>query len=109
MAYYRLHSQKVTEEDFIANAKTWCWDFDDNGALYERAIEGCYSACTTPKDLLAYIDGHVADDEPIAVFDGIEEEWTPQTDCIGEVWVKPTSIIKWVTVKELKRIWQQRR
>lgn len=101
--YYRLHSQKTSESDFISNAKTWHWEFDDNGCLYEKQVDGYYSACSNPSDLLAYIDnGHVDGDEPVAVFEGEEADYTPESDCAGEVWVKPTNIVRWTTVKELK-------
>jgi len=104
MKYYRLHEAKVSKEEFLSSARTWCWDYDDEMRLYKKQVPGYYSACKNPQDLLAYLDGNADDDEPVAVFEGIEADYTPESDCPGEVWVAPTRLVKWITVSELKKL-----
>lgn len=103
--YYRLHEQRVSENEFITAARTWVWDFDDDGNLYEREVPGVYSATKNPQDLLNYLGGHAGDDESVAVFEG-EVIAIPETDCPGEVWVRPTRLVKWITVADLKKMAQ---
>ena len=100
MTYYRMHEAQVSEQEFVANAVSWMWDFDDDGALYERElVDGVYSAFGDISDLLDYYDGS-GDDTPVAIFEG-EEVARPNSDAVGEVLVRPTKLIGWTTVREL--------
>jgi len=99
MTYYRMHEAQISEQDFIAEANSWMWDFDDDGMLYERELDGVYSAFGEVSDLLDYYDGS-NDDTPVAIFEGAEEA-CPSSDAIGEILVRPTKLVGWTTVREL--------
>ena len=99
MAYYRMHDEKQSEQDFIADASSWMWDFDDNGDLYERELPGVYSAFEDIDDLIRYYDGS-NDDQLVAIFDG-EIVDRPHSDARGEVLVAPSRLIGWATIREL--------
>lgn len=102
--FYRLHYDKVDEQTFIEEAATWYWDDLGNG-LEEVTVEGYYSAVKNPADMFRYIDDMRAqDDDWVAVFEG-EKINDPRVEeaHLGEVWVRPTRIIEWVTVGEFKK------
>jgi len=97
--FYRMHSGRVSEAEFLAEASSWRWDFDEAGALYERQLPGVYSAFERPVDLLTYYDGS-NDDLDVAIFEG-EVVDRPQSDARNEVLVRPTRLAGWTSVREL--------
>ena len=103
MTYYRMHETIVSEREFIEDATSWMWDFDDDGALYERELRGVYSAFKNTPDLLDYYDGS-NDDTPVAIFEG-EEISRPSSDAIGEVLVRPTRLLGWTTISDLGNLY----
>lgn len=118
MPYYRLHHDRVSEDEFVRTARTWFWS-DRGRGLEEVYVDGVYSAVRSLRDLVTYIHEMQARDDNyvVAVFEG-EEPATVRVDAAGEgeadwdvrdliqepywgeVWVRPTRLIRWMTVSE---------
>ena len=120
--YYCLHHDRVSEEAFIRDARTWFWTDRGNG-MEGVEVRGVYSAVRSLRDLVTYIHEMQATDDAfvVAVFEG-EESATVRVDADGsgeaewevrlliqepqrgEVWVRPLRVARWLTVSEAVRM-----
>lgn len=119
--YYRLHHDRVSDEAFIRDARTWFWTDRGNG-MEGVEVHGVYSAVRSVRDLITYIHEMQATDDTfvVAVFEGEEPpavrvdadgsgeaDWEVrsliQEPHRGEVWVRPLRVVRWLTVSEALR------